>query len=179
MQTLKAKKLNPNAKLPTKANKTDAGFDLYALNDAVVFSLFSVAWSFATIILYNWSQQWFGWFGYKYDIRNKELAAISILAEKIPTGIALEIPTGYCGVIHDRSSMGSLLLKTLGGVIDSEYRGDVKVCMMNLSFFDYHIKAGDKIAQILFHKVEFNTIEESEELTSSDRGEKGFGSSGK
>jgi dUTP pyrophosphatase len=109
--------------------------------------------------------------GYKSSIKD-------VFASKVKTGISLEIPEGYYGLILDRSSMGSKLIKTLGGVIDCGYRGDVTVCLMNLSFFSYVVKAGDKIAQIVINKVEFDDIEEVEELAESERGEKGFGSSG-
>lgn len=146
---LKAKKLHPNAKLPTKANKTDAGFDLYALDSNIVLSSNSCCDSNGTTV-----------------------------ATKIKTGISLEIPEGYYGLILDRSSVGSKLIKTLGGVIDCGYRGDITVCLANLSNFDYMVEAGDKIAQIVINKVEFDSIEEVDELSDSERGEKGFGSSG-
>ncbi len=162
---LKAKKLEPLAKIPTKANKTDAGFDLYALNDAEVPSLFY------TLLQYVYCDIFTNLMGYKASIKD-------IFASKIKTGISLEIPDGYYGLICDRSSIGSKLIKTLGGVIDCGYRGDVTVCLMNLSFFAYKIKAGDKIAQIVINKVEFDDIEEVEELSDSERGDKGFGSSG-
>jgi len=163
--TLKAKKLHPNAKLPTKANKTDAGFDLYALEGIDVPSLFYVLIQYIRCNVFT-NLIWYG-------------ANISdVFSTKIKTGISLEIPEGYYGLILDRSSMGSKLIKTLGGVIDCGYRGDVTVCLMNLSFFSYVVKAGDKIAQIAINKVEFDSIEEVDELSDSERGEKGFGSSG-
>jgi dUTP pyrophosphatase len=165
MQTLKAKKLNPNAKLPTKANKTDAGFDLYAVNDIEVPSLFYLIIQSIHCNLFT------NMIGYRGYIEN-------VIATKVETGIALEIPEGYCGIIHDRSSIVSKLLKTLGGVIDSGYRGDITVCLVNLSFYNYHIKAGDKIAQIAINRVEFDSIEEIDSLSNSERENKGFGSSG-
>lgn len=97
---------------------------------------------------------------------------------KIKTGVAFEIEDGYAGLIWDKSSVGSRGLKTLGGVIDSGYRGEVIVVMKNLGE-DYEFKKGDKIAQILIQKVEHPNIEEVEELSDSTRGECGFGSTGK
>jgi dUTP pyrophosphatase len=164
-KTLKVKKLNPNAKLPTKANKTDAGFDLYSLEDIDIPSLFYI------LIQYIQCNVFSNLIGYRANISD-------VFSTKIKTGISLEIPEGYYGLILDRSSMGSKLLKTLGGVIDCGYRGDVTVCLMNLSFFSYRVKTGDKIAQIVINKVEFDDIEEVKELAESERGEKGFGSSG-
>lgn len=97
---------------------------------------------------------------------------------KIKTGVAFEIEDGYVGLIWDKSSVGSRGLKTLGGVIDSGYRGEVIVVMKNLGE-DYEFKKGDKIAQILIQKVEHPNIEEVNELSSTVRGEGGFGSTGK
>jgi dUTP pyrophosphatase len=99
---------------------------------------------------------------------------------KVPTGIAMEIPDGYVGLVWDKSGLSmNHGLKTLGGVIDAGYRGEVIIGVANLSDEDYTIKKGHKVAQILIQKVESPGIKEVEELSSSDRGEKGFGSTGK
>jgi dUTP pyrophosphatase len=162
------KRLEAHAKSPTRNHDTDAGMDLYALEDCVVPSLFNKLWIFIKEQLKS------------LFTMNKHKSEFDepILATKVKTGIALEIPIGMYGLILDRSSMGSKLIKGLAGVIDSGYRGDVTVCLANLSFHDYHIKAGDKVAQIVFHKYEALQPYEVEELTPADRGEKGFGSSG-
>lgn len=96
----------------------------------------------------------------------------------IPVGVALEIPFGYVGLIWDRSSLGSKGLKTLGGVIDSGYRGEVKVLIHNLSQEAYKVEHNHKLAQILIQKVELLEIEEVESLSAAVRGENGFGSTG-
>jgi len=70
-------------------------------------------------------------------------------------------------------------LKTLGGVIDAGYRGEVMIGVANLSDEDYTVEKGHKVAQILIQKVELPKIEEVTELNNSHRGEKGFGSTGK
>jgi len=99
---------------------------------------------------------------------------------KIPTGIAMEIPEGYAGLIWDKSGLSlNHGLKILGGVIDAGYRGEVVVGVVNLSDEDYTVRKGHKIAQMLIQKVEAPEIEEVEELSNSHRGEKGFGSTGK
>ena len=99
-------------------------------------------------------------------------------SELIKTGISLSIPKGYFGKIEDRSSLGKKGLKTLGGVIDSGYRGEVKVIMRNLSNKKVIIEKKTKIAQLIIIKIETPTIEEVKELDNTERGSGGFGSSG-
>lgn len=99
---------------------------------------------------------------------------------KVPTGVAMEIPEGYVGLVWDKSGLSmNHGLKTLGGVIDSGYRGEIMIGIANLSNEDYTIEKGHKVAQMLIQKIETPTIEEMEELEDSHRGEKGFGSTGK
>jgi len=98
----------------------------------------------------------------------------------IRTGIALAIPTGFVGLIWDKSGMALKYgLKTLGGVIDAQYRGEVTVIMVNLGEEDFLVEKGAKIAQLLIQKVEFPEICEREELGDTLRSEAGFGSTGK
>ncbi|MBS3123105.1 dUTP diphosphatase [Candidatus Woesearchaeota archaeon] len=97
----------------------------------------------------------------------------------IPTGIAMAIPPGYVGLIWDKSGIASKHgIKTMGGVIDSGYRGEIKIIMHNLSNTSYMIEKNTKIAQMLIQKVEQKDIVEVEELDESDRGSGGFGSTG-
>ncbi len=95
---------------------------------------------------------------------------------KIPIDIALEIPEGYFGLICDRSSLGMSGVKVMGGVIDSTYRGNVYVCLLNSSTEPYHIKHGSKVAQLLILPVPIVHFIEVNELTKTDREKKGFGS---
>lgn len=105
-------------------------------------------------------------------------------AALIDLGMSVEIPEGYWLSIRDRSSM-SKYTHVLAGVIDTSYRGPLKVRMLchrssDLRCEDFHVKAGDKIAQMILCK-DYNSefiIETTDELTSTDRGEKGFGSTG-
>jgi len=97
----------------------------------------------------------------------------------IPLGISTLIPEGYCALIWDRSGMGSRGIHRLAGVIDSAYRGEWKVVLANLTDSPYEIRHGDKIAQALIQKVESVSFVEAEELSYSERGESGFGSSGR
>ncbi len=98
----------------------------------------------------------------------------------VSTGVALEIPHGYVGLVWDKSGLAIMHgLKTLGGVVDAGYRGEVKVGMINLSGKEYKIEKGHKVAQMLIQKVEHPEIIEVEELSETERGEGGFGSTGK
>jgi len=95
------------------------------------------------------------------------------------TGIAMAIPKGFVGLIWDKSGIALKGgIKTMGGVIDSNFCGEIGVIMKNLSDKNYEIKRGDKIAQILIQKVESVTIEEVEELDETERGAGRFGSTG-
>jgi dUTP pyrophosphatase len=98
----------------------------------------------------------------------------------VPTGIAIEMPLGFVSLIWDKSSLShNQGLKTLGGVVDAGYRGEVFVGIINLGVADYTLKKGHKVAQFLVQKIERPIIEIVEELPDSHRGEGGFGSSGK
>lgn len=97
----------------------------------------------------------------------------------IPAGIAIEIEEGYVALIWDKSSIGSKSIKTLGGVIDAGYRGEISLMVHNLSDTPYTFLHGHKVAQMLIQKVEFPDIVEAEELSDSKRGTGGFGSTGK
>ena len=166
---LKVKKLTPEAKLPTKTHETDAGIDVYALET--------------------------------YCINPGETC-------KIRTGIAIQpdlnLPLKHVGVscIWDRSGLGSKGIHRLAGVIDVDYTAEILVCLTNLNFtqllldiadgdlagvrkklnnyeYAYEVVQGDKIAQLLIQTVCNVKIVEVEELNDTDRGQKGFGSSGR
>lgn len=99
---------------------------------------------------------------------------------QVSTGIAMEIPIGHVGLIWDKSGLShNHGLKTLGGVIDSGYRGEIKIGIINLSDEIYLLEKGHKIAQMIIQEKITPEILEVENLDQSDRGEKGFGSSGK
>lgn len=97
----------------------------------------------------------------------------------IPTGIALAIPKGFVGLIWDKSGIAAKHgLKTMAGVIDAGYRGEIKILIHNLSSQAYTVEAGAKIAQMLIQPVEQKEIKEVKELDDTSRGEGGFGSTG-
>ena len=97
----------------------------------------------------------------------------------VSTGIAIAIPKGYVALIWDRSSMGVKGLHRHAGVIDSGYRGEVKVCLHNTTKEPYHIKRGDRIAQMLIQEAPNFIQHVVHELDSTNRGDGGFGSTGK
>ena len=100
---------------------------------------------------------------------------------KLRTGIAMEIPNGYVGLIWDKSGLSFKTgLKTLGGVVDSGYRGEIYVTLFNPNTDSaVRVDEGSKIAQLLIQKVETVELLEVNELSETDRGEGGFGSTGK
>jgi len=116
-----------------------------------------------------------------FDLYSIESVSIPVGARVlVGTGIAIEIPDGYVGLIWDKSGLSMVHgLKNLGGVIDAGYRGEIKAGVVNLSDEDYTITAGHKVAQMLIQKVERADIKEVVELSDSHRGYGGFGSSGK
>jgi dUTP pyrophosphatase len=95
------------------------------------------------------------------------------------TGMAVEFPSGYVALIWDRSGLGARGIHRLAGVIDSGYRGEWKIVLINLSGEPYAVQAGDKIAQCVLQKFEPVAIEEAEQLSETVRAEAGFGSSGR
>jgi dUTP pyrophosphatase len=102
--------------------------------------------------------------------------------ELIPTGLFLEIPKGFEAQVRPRSGMalrhGVTVLNT-PGTIDSDYRGEVKVLLVNLSENDYIVNDGERIAQLVVAAHEKVEWEESKVLEGSARGSGGFGSTGK
>ncbi|MDE7244072.1 MAG: dUTP diphosphatase, partial [Oscillospiraceae bacterium] len=100
----------------------------------------------------------------------------------IPTGIAVAIPEGYVGIMAVRSSMGvrnSVSLSNDIGVIDADYRGPLGVGLRNNGGAPYTVQSGDRIAQLLVVPVLRPEIETVEELPATQRGEHGFGSTGR
>lgn len=137
---LKVKKLNPEAKLPSKGHPGDAGIDFFA-TETVAFS--------------PQSQQ------------------------NVKTGVALEIPEGFVGLIWDKSSVSfNKGLKVMGGVIDSGYRGEIIMSLYNTSLKEQAIEKGNKIAQMIIQKFEDCEIEEVNEMSDTVRGEGREGSTG-
>jgi len=145
MNTVRVKKLHPNAKLPTYGSPEAAGADLYAcLDEAVTIQPGEVYW--------------------------------------VPTGIALEVPKGCAGLVYARSSMGAkrgLAPANKVGVVDSDYRGEIKVVLLNHSKQPQTLEPGERVAQFVITPVLTPVYEETEDLSDTSRGSGGFGSTGK
>ena len=100
----------------------------------------------------------------------------------VPTGIALEVPAGCAGLIYARSSMGAkrgLAPANKVGVVDSDYRGEIRVVLLNHSKHPQTIEPGERVAQLLITPVLTPEYVESDTLDDTDRGIGGFGSTGK
>ena len=98
----------------------------------------------------------------------------------IPTGCSFSIPEGYYGRIADRSSVAwKNSCHVLAGVVDSQYSGEVKNVLINLGDKVFTINPGDKISQLIITQIYIGNLLEVEELNKTERGEGGFGSSGK
>jgi dUTP pyrophosphatase len=99
----------------------------------------------------------------------------------IPTGIHMEIPVGYEAQVRARSGLaikhGISLVNGIG-TIDSDYRGEIKVILVNLSRENFQINPGDRIAQVVFQKIEKAELIEVEEINETKRGAGGFGHTG-
>ena len=99
--------------------------------------------------------------------------------ERVPTGIALQIPKGHVGLIWDKSSISfNLGLKIFGGVIDAGYRGEIIMCLFNTSKKEAILRKGHKIAQMVIQKFEHCDILEVKELSDTVRGHGREGSTG-
>lgn len=100
----------------------------------------------------------------------------------IPTGLAMEVPEGYAGLIYARSSMGAkrgLAPANKVGVVDSDYRGEVMVALHNHSDGVQTVAPGERIAQLLITPVLAPAFAEADELSGTVRGGGGFGSTGR
>ena len=96
------------------------------------------------------------------------------------TGIKMEIPNGYVGLVWDKSGLAIKHgIETMAGVIDSIYRGELIIVLINLGNENYLVEKNTKIAQVLIQKIEHAEIEEVENLEETQRGGDGFGSTGK
>lgn len=137
---LLVEKINPEAKLPEKAHQSDAGYDLFAVEN-VSISPYGQA--------------------------------------KIGTGVKMAIPQNFAGLIWDKSSLAAQGLKTMGGVIDSGYRGEIIIIAKNLTEEFFNITKGQKVAQIIIQEIGDIPLIETEISDSTEREDSGFGSTGK
>lgn len=136
-------KLDPGAKMPTRAHQFDAGLDLYAKED---------------------------------------MEAVTIPARgmrTIDTGVHVQIPQHFTGLVKSRSGLMCRNAITTDGVIDCEYNGSIHVALFNHGDNGYIVEPGEKIAQLVIVPCCLPPLEVVDSLEKTDRGNKGFGSTGK
>jgi dUTP pyrophosphatase len=117
------------------------------------------------------------------DLRSTKALTVPAGARvMVPTGVSLALPDGYVGLVHPRSGLaakhGITVLNT-PGTIDAGYRGEILVILFNSSETDFEVAVGDRIAQLLIQTVERARFVPVEKLPETERGETGFGSSGR
>lgn len=117
------------------------------------------------------------------DLRASEDVTLAPFERRlIATGLAVAIPEGYAGFVQPRSGLAlkqGLSMANTPGLIDAHYRGELKICAINLDpRTSIHIHRGDRIAQLVIQKVPVVKLVEVDELSDTDRGAGGFGSSG-
>lgn len=144
MITVKVKKLHPDAKLPTKGSPGAACWDVYALEDIILYSTGS---------------------------------------KPVRTGLSFELPRGYEIEVRPRSGLSAkgFIIVNSPGTLDSDYRGELLILMKDSVFSTNtsSVKKGDRIAQIKVNEVPPVEFVEVEELSETERGSKGFGSTGR
>lgn len=112
---------------------------------------------------------------------DEEVVIPAGMTKRIKSGIAVEIPEGIWIQVEGRSGLASKGIQPLGGIVDNGYRGDVSVLLLNSSSNPYQVMKGDKIAQFVLREiVPIHKVEEIKEFSAeTERGDKGFGSSGR
>lgn len=133
-------KLDPGAIQPTRAHDTDAGLDLYSIEDRIIEA--------------------------KGDAIFK-------------TGVHIQLPKGYAGLLVSKSGLNVKHGITSTGLIDEGYSGEITVKLYNHGGRDYTIRKGEKISQLVILPVRYEPVEIVDEIDSGERGDAGFGSTGK
>tara|TARA_Y100000590_G_scaffold19674_1_gene23092 strand:- start:90 stop:524 length:435 start_codon:yes stop_codon:yes gene_type:complete len=139
---IKIKRLNENAILPEKQHDSDAGYDLYSIEEII--------------------------------LKPNQIY-------KVKTGIAIQIPNNYGGLVLPRSGLSSkygISLINTPGLIDPGYRGELLIPLINHSSNEYTINKNERVAQLILIQIPEVKIEVTSDLDASDRDSKGFGSTG-
>lgn len=142
--------LDESAFMPTKAHEADAGFDLYTPVDFTVPQN-----KFVSIHTYD------------------------VASAVVDTGVHIAIPQGYVGMIKSKSGLNVKSGLTAEGVVDSGYTGSIVVKLYNHSKYEYQFKKGEKIAQIVIMPISMESLELVDDLDETERGNSGFGSTGR
>lgn len=147
------KKLIATATIPTRKHTYDAGVDLCSTENIILSGMMRIL----------------------NDRFDGSLQGCTYLFD---TGIAVDIPPGYVGIVCDKSGRGNNLIKVFGGIIDSGYRDSIKIRLMNMGFDDWLVKPGMAIAQMIVTCCDVSDVIDvgDEDMSSSERGMSGFGS---
>lgn len=149
--------------------------------DKFAVKIFRVSEEFKDLPLPNYMSD--GSAGMDLHAAVKEPVEISPMsAVLVPTNLKIELPIGFEAQIRPRSGLAfrdKIILPNSPGTIDSDYRGEIKVIMMNLGTEAFVVNRGDRIAQMVISEYKRVSWEESQSLAGTDRGEGGFGSTGK
>lgn len=139
---VKIHRVDSEARMPLRATKTSAGFDIYSVEDVTLMSM---------------------------------------IPTLIRTGLVFELSDNYEAQIRSRSGLAlkGIVVANSPGTIDSDYRGHVRVLLINFNKEDYEVKRGDRIAQVVFQKLSDVELVEVSEVDETKRGSGGFGSTGK
>lgn len=116
-----------------------------------------------------------------YACVDEEVVIEPMKIKLIPTGISMSIPEGYEAQIRPRSGLAlkhGISIVNTPGTIDSDYRGEIKIIMINFGNNPFLVKRGDRIAQMVINKIETPEIIETDNLNETERGKDGFGSTG-
>lgn len=114
------------------------------------------------------------------DLRSPKRQVVwSRSREVIDTGVHVEIPPGYAGLLRSKSGLMCNYGMLSDGTVDAGYSGSIRVCVINTSDEPYTVEAGDKISQLVIVPCRLDPVELADEIASGERGENGFGSTGK
>lgn len=148
--------LDEGAKMPTRAHPYDAGLDLYTPIDIKIPG--------SRVLVYDLIE---------------EMEMVEVGSATIDTGVHVEIPEGCVGFIKSKSGLNVKHGLTADGVIDAHYTGSIAVKLYNHTVDEYKFKAGDKIAQLVIMPCVLLPMELVDSLEETDRGDNGFGSTGR
>lgn len=153
-------KIDPGATIPTRAHKTDAGLDLYSRETKVIWPL-----------------------EIDYEVENVIQRGVTLRlpgGASFDTGVHIELPHGYFGKIESKSGLNVKNgVVSCGGVIDEGYTGSIVVKLYNFGASPYTVHKGDKIAKLVIMPYLAPELELVSSLDETDRGNNGFGSTGK
>lgn len=150
-------KLDLGATMPTRAHETDAGLDLYSMEDKIIYP---------TVLL-------------EPSLKLDWIATYHKNSETFDTGVHIAFDRGTYGKIESRSGLNvNHSVVSCGGVIDEGYTGSIKVKLYNFGTRPYSVHAGDKIAQLIIMPYLTPELELVDDLDDTERGDNGFGSTG-